>query len=83
MNFWKVWGLKANEKVFVYCKDSYEITDDGSIIKNGSEKYENTIDEIDGRKCIIAKSIDELFGMKNYVKNSEAPIDERIMVIVP
>ena len=76
-------GAKANEKVFVYCKDSYEITDDGSMIKNGSEKYENTIDEIDGRKCIIAKSIDELFGMKNYVKNSEAPIDERIMVIVP
>lgn len=76
-------GAEEGAKTFQYCGNSYELTDDGGIIKNNDEKYENATAEIDGRNCIKTQCLDYLFSIKNYVRNSEAPLDERIMVLVP
>ena len=38
---------------------------------------------MDGKEYIATAGMNSLFGVQNYVKNSEAPLDERIMVLVP
>lgn len=80
-------GIKAEmtEDGFKYDGNTYEITPGGGIIKNGDKEngFENRIKLIDGKEYIATAGMNSLFGVQNYVKNSDAPMDERIMVLVP
>ena len=73
------------ENGFKYNGNTYEITNSGGIIKNGDieNSFDKRIVTMDGKEYIATAGMNSLFGVQNYVKNSEAPLDERIMVLVP
>lgn len=84
-DFLKGIGAEMTENGFKYNGNTYEITNSGGIIKNGDieNSFDKRIVTMDGKEYIATAGMNSLFGVQNYVKNSEAPLEERIMVLVP